>query len=314
MKRALISGASGFVGANLARRLLHEGYQVHCLLRPKHKPWRIREILDELTVHPVDLSDAEKLKTVVRSARPDYVFHLAAHGAYSYQDEFRQIADTNIFGTVNLLDACLKTGFDVFLNAGSSSEYGFQDHAPTEDELPLPNSTYSWSKLSAAFWCSMQARLHSQRIHTLRLYSVYGPWEEPTRLVPTLIKKGMDGQLPPLVNPDIARDYIYTEDVENAFLSVATTDGLPNDAIYNVCTGTETKLRDIVSVTRELLSIDQEPEWGSMPQRNWDTNKWVGKPDQLTRATQWRPRFKLEDGLKKTCQWLSNPSNLKYYE
>ncbi len=314
MKRALLTGASGFVGANLARRLLNDGYEVHSILRPEHKPWRIEDISNDLTIHRVDLSDIDKLESIVRLARPDYVFHLAAYGAYSYQENFHEIANTNIFGTYNLLEACLKTGFEVFLNAGSSSEYGFQDHAPTEDELPLPNSAYSWSKLSAALWCGLAARSNSQRIHTLRLYSVYGPWEEPTRLVPTLIRKGMDGKLPPLVNPETARDYIHTQDVEDAFLSVATTQGLPYDAVYNVCTGIETKLKDIVDITRKLLSIGQEPEWGSMEKRKWDTNKWVGQPNQLINATNWRPKMTLADGLKQTVKWLSTPSNLQYYE
>ena len=314
MKRALLTGASGFVGANLARRLLNDGYEVHSILRPEHKPWRIEDISNDLSIHRVDLADTDKLDSVIRLAQPDYVFHLAAYGAYSYQENFSDIANTNIIGTYNLLDACLKTGFEVFLNAGSSSEYGFQDHAPTEDELPLPNSAYSWSKLSATLWCGLVARSTSQRIHTLRLYSVYGPWEEPTRLVPTLIRKGIDGKLPPLVNPETARDYIYTQDVEDAFLSVATTPGLPNDAVYNVCTGIETRLKDIVDLTRELLSIDQEPDWGSMEQRQWDTNKWVGQPNLLINATNWRPKMTLADGLCQTINWLSTPSNLQYYE
>ncbi len=314
MKRVVLTGASGFVGANLARRLLREGYDVHAILRPEHKSWRIQDISNELCIYSVNLIDREGLESAIRQARPDFVFHLAAHGAYSEQDNFQDIANANIMGTANLLDACLNTGFEVFVNAGSSSEYGFQEKAPTEQGLAVPNSTYAWAKLSATLWCGLAARQNAQRIHTLRLYSVYGPWEEPTRLVPTLITKGLQGTLPALVNPDIARDFIHTEDVENAFLTVANTAGLPNDAIYNVCTGKETKLRDIVEITRELLSIDETPDWGSMQQRQWDTNRWVGTARRLMNDTDWQPKITLETGMEKTIKWLRDPPNYGYYE
>src|SRR5262249_24369371 len=150
-------------------------------------------------LHEAPLEDPA---AVVRRVRPEWVFHLAAHGAYSSQTDVRQILQTNVLGTAALVEACLETGFEAFVDTGSSSEYGFTDHAPAEDEAPEPNSHYAVAKASATLFCRHTARSRHVHIPTLRLYSVYGPWEEPTRLIPTLLVRGLDGTLPPLVDPD----------------------------------------------------------------------------------------------------------------
>src|SRR5207237_854558 len=141
---------------------------------------------------------------------------------YSSQTDLSQMVRTNFTSTINLVESCLKTGFEVFVNTGSSSEYGFKNHAPSEDEAIEPNSDYAVSKAVATLYCRHKARQKNVHIPTLRLYSIYGPYEEPTRLMPALLIRGLSGELPPLVNPDIARDYVYTEDAVDAFLLAAT--------------------------------------------------------------------------------------------
>src|SRR4029078_12933745 len=94
----------------------------------------------------LDVTSPAALERVVEWARPDWVFHLAAHGAYSWQRDPERIMQTNLVATVRLLAACQTRGFAAFVHAGSSSEYGFQDHAPREDDLPAPNSDYATMK------------------------------------------------------------------------------------------------------------------------------------------------------------------------
>src|SRR5579871_624869 len=106
MKRCLITGASGFVGANLARRLLRDGHETHVFLRPEHQPWRLREIAAQLHVHAVDVANASEVLLAVHQIKPDWVFHLAAYGAYSSQTGFARMVDVNVTGTASLLDAC----------------------------------------------------------------------------------------------------------------------------------------------------------------------------------------------------------------
>ena len=210
--RALVTGAGGFVGANLAASLARAGHDVVAWTHPGSVTWRLDNLAGEIEVAPVELLDPDAVDAGVRAARPDWVFHLAAHGAYSWQRDPETIMQTNLVATVRLLAACQRHGFAAFVHAGSSSEYGFQDHAPREDELPEPNSDYAVMKASATLHCRFVAQRDDLHVVTLRLYSVYGPWEEPGRLMPTLVARGLEGRLPPLVSPDTPRDFVSVRD------------------------------------------------------------------------------------------------------
>ena len=266
MKRAFVTGASGFVGANLVRRLLRDGHEVHVLLRDA-KPWRLAEIADDLRVHVCDIRNKESLLAIMHDVRPEWIFHLAAYGAYSWQTDLPTMIQTNVSGTINMLKAGLTTGFEAMVNTGSSSEYGFKDHPPAEDELPEPNSNYAVTKLSGTLMCQAIAHAQTVCITTLRLYSVYGPYEEPRRFIPSLATRGLRGKLPQLACPEVARDYIHVDDVTEAFVA-ATTQRDKKGSIYNVGTGKQTSLREAVEVACRIMNIKAVPEWGSMPNRN----------------------------------------------
>jgi len=302
MKRVILTGGSGFVGANLARRLLADGHEVHLFLRPGFAAWRVADILEHVHAHEVDLSNKEQLSATVRGIRPEWVFHLATYGAYPAQTHSHLMVRTNVFGTMNLLNACLQSGFEAFINAGSSSEYGWKDHAPPETEVLEPNSDYAVTKASATHFCSEVAAAKQVNVSTLRLYSVYGPFEEPSRLIPTLISFGLRGQLPALANPDIARDFVYVDDVVDAFLLVANAKG-PGE-IYNVGTGTQTTLREAVAVAQKVLKLEVEPAWETMRARSWDTNVWVADSEKIRERVGWRPRFDFESGFYATAEWF----------
>lgn len=314
MKRVIITGATGFVGANLTRRLLHDGYQVYLLVRPGYTPWRIEAIRAEVHICEVDFGNAAALAHIVGSIQPEWVFHLAAHGAYSWQTDLRQMVQTNIIGTINLIQACLQTGFEAFVNTGSSSEYGFKDHAPSEREWLEPNSYYAVTKASATLFCRYTAQSQNVHLPTLRLYSVYGPYEEPKRLMPSLILRGLKGEVPPLVNPDVARDFVYVDDVSEAYLLAATRPAQELGAVYNVGTGVQTSLREVVKVARRVMGITVEPGWGSMPDRQWDTNVWVADNRKIRDELGWQPCYTLEQGFRSMVDWFcNNPVIQKLY-
>jgi UDP-glucose 4-epimerase len=304
MKRVIITGATGFVGANLARRLLRDGHEIHALVRPNYADWRIRDIRSDLRLSEVNLQDAESLDLAVKGIRPDWVFHLAAHGAYSWQADVGQIAITNIMGTINLVEACLKTGFETFVNTGSSSEYGFKDHAPSEQEWLEPNSHYAVTKAAATMYCRYTAQSRNARLYTLRLYSVFGPYEDSKRLMPTLIVRGLRGELPPFVNPDTARDYVYVDDVCDAYLLAATAADQEPGEVYNVGAGIQTSIREVVEVARKILKITAEPQWGAMLGRQWDTNVWVADSRKIHSKLGWRPNHTFEQGFELMVEWF----------
>jgi dolichol-phosphate mannosyltransferase len=309
----LVTGATGFVGANLARRLLRDGHEVHLLVHPGYTRWRLDGIRRRVALHEVDLAEASGVAALVHQVRPGWVFHLAAHGAYSWQTDLARMVQANIVGTVNLVQACLAEGFDAFVNTGSSSEYGFKRHAPTEQEWLEPNSHYAVTKASATLFCRHAAQRDRLRLCTLRLYSVFGPWEEPQRLMPTLVLHGLRGRLPRLVSPDVARDYVYVDDVVEAYLAAATVPDQEPGAVYNVCTGVQTSIAELVTLSRQVLGVKARPRWGSMPNRTWDTAVWVGDPARIGAALGWRPRYTVESGFRRLAGWLRRPGNLRRY-
>lgn len=314
-KRALVTGAAGFVGANLVRRLLRDGHEVHVLVRGPAPAWRLAGIEREIHPHETDVTDREQVRGSVGSVRPDWVFHLAAYGAYSRQADAERIVQTNVVGCMALLDACAETGVEAFVQSGSSSEYGWKGHAAREEERIEPNSVYAIAKAAATHYCQFLARQRDLNAITLRLYSIYGPFEEPTRLVPTLLAYGIRGALPPLVSPKTARDYVYVEDAVDALVSVAGAAGIARASVYNVCSGIQTSLAGMVEHTRQILNIQAEPVWGTMPPRSWDSDIWVGDPSAMRRDTGWSATTHVRGGLERTLQWLrESPGQLAFYE
>ena len=303
MKRVALTGGTGFVGANLARRLLRDGHIVHLLVRPGYAAWRIEEIANDVRLNAVDLTNARNVSDVIEGIRPEWVFHLATHGAYSWQTDIGPIFQTNIIGTVNVVEACLKTGCESLVHSGSSSEYGFKDHAPAETEWLEPNSHYALAKASATQYCRYAAQAHDANITTLRLYSVFGPYEDPNRLMPTLIRHGLCGEWPPLADPDTARDYVYVDDVCDACVLAAQAVPGERGVIYNVGSGKQTTLREIVNVARSVFGIRAEPPWGTMAARRWDTSVWRSDSRKIERALGWQPRYSLEEGFLRTVEW-----------
>ena len=311
MRRALLKGGAGFLGANLVRRLLEDGHEVHLVLRARTDPWRLDSLAGAVRVHHADLTDEHAVRQVVASARPEWVFHLATSGAYSWQIDERRMVATNVLGTMNLMDACLTAGFDAFVNTGSSSEYGFTDHAPSEDEPVAPNSHYAVTKASATLYCRYMARRHQIHVPTLRLYSVYGPFEEPGRLVPTLIVLGLRGELPPLVSPDIAHDYVYVDDVSEAYVAAASGHHEAWGPVYNVGTGQQTSLREIVEIASRALGIQEAPRWDSMQPREWDTTVWRADIRKIRERLGWTPRHDLAQGFRRSIEWLRDNSTYR---
>jgi nucleoside-diphosphate-sugar epimerase len=302
--RALVTGAAGFVGANLTHRLLNEGHEVHILVRQQANLWRLQSVLPDLRVYRIDLQDREEVEGAVKQISPDWVLHLAAYGAYSYQTDLSRMIQTNISGTAHLLQACEQSGFKTFINTGSSSEYGVKSYAPTEHEWLEPNSHYAVTKAAATHLCVYESQRQSMPITTLRLYSVYGPWEEPGRLMPTLLRFGFDKRYPPLVSPETARDFIYIDDVLDAYMAVLQCQSLPLGAVYNIGSGKQTQMREVVQVVSKLLKIDEKPIWSSMPQRIWDSNTWIANVTRANDELSWKPQIALENGLEKMAAWL----------
>ena len=310
-KRVLITGAGGFVGAALARRLIADGHEVHVFLKGTSPRWRIADVTADLRTHDADLRDEDRVRQLVGEVKPEVIYHLATHGAYPFQTDPDGIIQTNILGTWNLLKAASRVDYEVFVNTGSSSEYGFKEYAMRESDLLEPNSYYSVAKCAQTLLCQHVAKTDNRPITTFRLFSVYGPLEEPSRLVPTLIRRCLDGQDLTLVDPEIARDFVYVDDVVDAYLRFEKLGGLRGE-IVNVGTGVRGTIRQVVDLVLKHTGAQVQCHWGAMPARIWDTVTWVGDCTKSNRLLGWSATTSLSDGLEQTVQWMrERPTDAK---
>ena len=307
----LVLGASGFVGANLFRTLVEARNDVFGTAT--HLPaWRL-ENLDQSQLRAVDLLADANLDQLLNEVKPKTVFNCVAYGAYSFEQEDQLIFQTNFNLTAKILSRLEKRGIACYVHSGSSSEYGDNASGPEEEEFLKPNSDYSVSKVASANLIQYYGRKRGVPCANLRLYSVYGPLEDSSRLIPALIQKGVEGGFPEFVSPDISRDFIYIDDVCEAFVCTALN-LQPEDfgASFNIGSGKKTTIRDIAEVAGDLFEISALPDY-SMPSRKWDVSDWYANICRAKERLGWSPKIGLKEGLKRTTDWYRGLENRERY-
>jgi nucleoside-diphosphate-sugar epimerase/glycosyltransferase involved in cell wall biosynthesis len=300
----LITGASGFVGSNLFRMIRAERDDAFACIR-RERGWRLADVPDDQLI-AVDLNDEAATQNLINSLKPQTVFHCAAYGAYSFEQEPGLIYQTNFQSLVNLVSKLASTPFAAFIHAGSSSEYGTNSAAPIEQEPCKPNSHYAVSKVASADFLRFMGKQRYFPCVNLRLYSVYGPLEDTSRLIPNILRHALVGKLPPLVDPETSRDFVHCDDVCSAFILAAAKihPGLYGED-FNIGSGVKTTISDLVTLTRQLFEIKAEARFGSMEGRRWDMSDWYSNPSRAAQLLGWESKIGLADGLKKTAQWVA---------
>jgi nucleoside-diphosphate-sugar epimerase len=304
--KILVTGATGFVGACLARRLVQLGHEVHAVVRETSNLWRIADLAGDLQTHCCDLRNQDTVAALVGQVRPEAVCHLATYGGFSSQKESGTIFQTNFIGTMNLVHACEKTELSCFINTGSSSEYGLKDRPMKEDDLLEPLGDYGVTKAATTLFCRSEAIAKKLPMVTLRLFSPYGPWDDPKRLVPYVVSSLLQGRVPALSSPAFVRDYIYIEDVVDAYLAALQAVVNPG-GIYNVGSGVQTSLGELVSCISELLP-QPEPVWGKTDPQRVEPVCWVADKSRIASALGWGSSIALRHGLAKTVAWMREHS------
>jgi nucleoside-diphosphate-sugar epimerase len=305
----LVAGACGFIGAYLCRYFASRGASVLAVDGPSGNDWRIRDVRGVRRVK-LDLTSRPDVRSVMASEQPSIVINCAAYGAYSSQTDAERIYRVNLHAVRYLLDAARELPrLRAFIQAGSSSEYGLNCSAPSEESPTLPDSDYAASKIGATAVTQFYALKHRVPAWVFRLYSVYGPYEDFSRLVPRLLLGAREQTFPPLVNPSISRDFVFVDDVCRAVESlVEKGPSLRPGEIYNIGTGDCTTLGDLVSLVRSTFHVASEPAWGSMPNRSWDHPDWYADPRKAKRDLGWSASVTLQEGLSTTMRWLdANP-------
>lgn len=309
--RVLVTGATGFVGACLTRRLAEtmSPIEVHIFTRGKSDNWRIADLTGRVRRHEVDLRDAGQVEKAVRRIKPNVIYHLAAYGGFAHQRDTPAILESNIMGTVNLLRACEKISFDCFVNTGSSSEYGIKPCPMSESHLLEPLGDYGVAKAAATLFCRSRAVEKSLPVITLRLFSPYGPWDDPKRLIPHVVSSLLRGKPPQLSRPESVRDFIYIDDALEVYLKAAKAK-LPPGTILNVGTGVQHSVAEVAGIIRELTGSGVMPVWGGEPARP-EPGQWLADISKARSGLDWLPAHSLRYGLAKTVGWFKK--NLDLY-
>ena len=309
----LILGASGFIGANLLRHILAIRKDVvgTAFAMPA---WRLDDIPQE-NVYYLDLLVPQNLETLLDQTAPSTVFDCVAYGAYSFEQDSHRIYETNIMLKVALLDLLCERGTYCYIHAGSSSEYGVHADRPPEDAALEPNSQYSVSKAAVSGLLQFTGKQRGLRCATLRLYSVYGPLEERSRQIPSVVIEGAAGRYPNFVDPRITRDFVYVEDACEAFTeaALALTPAHYGDS-FNIGSGRATSIAELAATAQTLFAIPTQPEFASMPKRKWDFHgQWCANTARTSEVLGWRARTSLADGLSQTADWIRQlPDRSRY--
>ena len=308
----LILGASGFIGSYLFKLLLANRSDIFGTAS-KIPSWRLENISDE-HILTGDLLVDENLNYVLSKIKPQTIFNCLSFGAYSFEVNPELIYLTNFNLTSKILSLISKMNISSYIHAGSSSEYGLNSTAPKENDIKKPNSHYAVSKLSTSYLINYFGKINQIPCANLRLYSVYGPFEDSSRLISTVIQKGELGSYPNFVDPEISRDFIYVEDACEAFIDVANN-LLPKHygESFNVGTGTCTKIKEIAALSKKIFNIKTSPTF-CMKKKDWDLDSnWQSDSTKIRTELNWSHKHSLENGFIKTVDWYRSLHNKQAY-
>ncbi len=221
---------------------------------------------------------------------------------------------TNFNLTAKLLKRFADVGVACYVHSGSSSEYGDSAAGPSEDDRPQPNSEYGVSKLACAHLLHFYGKKRALPCANLRLYSVYGPYEDASRLIPTLLRCGLAGQFPPLVEGSVSRDFVYVDDVSEAYVDAALhlREPLFGDS-FNVGTGRKMTIAEVARIAADLLWIPGEAALGTLERRPWDLAEWFSNQDKTARDLGWKASTDFQEGLRRTADWYGGLDDADRY-
>jgi len=292
-RRVLVTGASGFIGTHLTARLLAEGAEVHGISRSERATVGMRWVTTNLT-------DAQGLAAAVADIRPDVVFHLASHvtGSRDVEAVLPTLND-NLVGAVNLLLAASTAGCRRVVLTGSLEEPG------GEEPEPDPVSPYAAAKFAASAYGRLFHRLYGLPVVNLRIFMVYGPGQHDERkLVPYVITSLLRNSPPRLSSGVREVDWVYVDDVVDAFLAAAVSDGAVGETL-DVGSGALVTVRGLVEQIVHVMEPGVNPEFGALPDRTAERVR-VADIGRTTRLTGWSPKTPLGEGIARTIEWFSS--------
>ena len=303
--RVLVTGATGFIGSHLVRRLVADGADVHALTSTVSSvyPTRLVDVRSSITLHEGSLDDRSAMESLARRVKPTHVLHL---GAYTHVGKSWQRVDeciqTNVQGTVNLLQALEPHGYERFVYTGTSEIYGDIEVPFREDAQVNPISPYSVSKYAGERYCRMFHQGYGWPVVMLRPFNAYGPAQSPDRVIPEIITRALRGDELRMTTGRQTREFNYVEDLVDGFVLAATVDGIEGE-VLNLGNGDEVSMRELASTVLELLGNPIEAQFGALADRPTEIWRMFCDSTKARSRLGWAPRHTLAEGLDKTIAW-----------
>jgi NAD dependent epimerase/dehydratase len=318
-KTVLVTGAGGFIGSHLTEHLVELGAKVKGFIKYNSRnDWGLLEFLpkdklSEVEVITGDLRDGDAVRHAAEHV--DMIIHLASLIAipYSYIHP-REVVETNVVGTLNVLTAAKEKGVDKVIHTSSSEVYGTALYVPMDEKHPLQGqSPYSASKIGADVIAESFYRSFDLPIAIARPFNAFGPRQSARAVIPTIISQALTKEQIHLGSVHPTRDYTYIDDMVEAFVKVAESPDSIGEVI-NIGSNLEISIGDIASKVMAMIGKDREividprrirPEKSEVERLRCDNTK-------AKRLLVWEPKMNFDEGLEKTLHWISD--NLSSYK
>ncbi len=322
MKKILITGADGFIGSHLVEALLYEGCNVKAFTYyNSFNSWGWldtlpREKLKDVEVFTGDIRDPNGIRTAVKDV--DIIFHLAALIAipFSYHSPDSYI-DTNIKGTLNVLQACRDYDVERVIVTSTSEVYGTAQYVPIDEKHPLQGqSPYSASKIGADKIAESFFRSFGTPVVIARPFNTYGPRQSARAVIPTIITQLLNGNKNILLgSTHPTRDFNYVRDICKGFIHLSQSDEAIGKEV-NIGSGTEISIGSLAKLLMELTGTDAEvisQDNRKRPDKS-EVERLVCGNRLIKEITGWKPETTLKEGLINTIEWFNDNENLKRYK
>ena len=315
-KKVLVTGAGGFIGSHLTEKLVDLGAKVKAFVRYNSRnDWGLIEILpshtkEKMEVIMGDLRDSETIKSAMKDV--DVVFHLGALIAipYSYIRP-REVVETNIMGTLNILNSAKEYKPEKIIHTSTSEVYGTAQYVPIDEKHPLQGqSPYSASKIGADKLAESFYRSYDLPITTLRPFNTYGPRQSARAVIPTIITQALAQNKILLGSLKPTRDLSYVDDIVDGFIKAAESEKSTGEVI-NIGSGFEISINDlankIISLIGKKVKIVSDPKRVRPPKS--EVERLMADNSKAKELLGWGPKVPLDEGLRKTIDWFSKFQN-----
>jgi UDP-glucuronate 4-epimerase len=309
--RVLVTGGAGFIGSHLVEKLLASGHEVAILddfndfYNPKVKHANIAGFARDVTIHHVDLRDSESVRNVFHREKVDAIAHLAARAGVRPSIQYpRLYYDTNVTGTLHLIEAARVTGVERFIFASSSSVYGAAKKIPFSENENLSQtfSPYAATKVAGEFLCSTYTHLYNVRVVALRYFTVYGPRQRPDLAIHQFTRRICAGQpIDQFGDGSTRRDYTYIDDVIQGTMAALRYEG-PLFDVFNLGESETIQLKDLIVAIENALG--KKAKVNRLPEQPGDMPRTCADISKARKLLGYNPTTRLSDGLPRFIDWF----------